>query len=166
MTEQDIRTAYDAHKDAVYRFAWRMTGSASAAEDILQDCFLSLLRNPAAYDAGRAPVRAFLLGVARNLLRKRWRSEQRWDVLDEDDFVAEPIDPTAKEIEELVVKAIASLPALQREAVVLFEYEGLSIEEIAQSVDAEPGTVKARLHRARENLRRMLKGVRDGAFKR
>jgi RNA polymerase sigma-70 factor (ECF subfamily) len=166
MTERDVRAAYDTHKDAVFRFAWRMTGSSVEAEDVLQECFLSLLRNPDAYDSARAPVRAFLLGVARNHLRKRWRTEQRWDVLDEDAFVAEPMDPTAKEIEHVVANAIAALPPLQRESIVLFEYEGLSIEEIARAVDAEAGTVKARLHRARENLRRLLRGVRDGTIKR
>src|SRR6266568_2043003 len=95
MTEPQIRDAYYDHKDAIYRFAWRMTGSTAAAEDIVQECFLSLLRNPDGYDAARAPIRPFLLAVARNLARKRWRAERRWDALDEETFVAEPIDPAA-----------------------------------------------------------------------
>jgi RNA polymerase sigma-70 factor (ECF subfamily) len=161
MTQPELRAAYHAHKDAVYRFAWRMTGSGTAAEDIVQETFLSLLRDPERYDPGRAPLRAFLLAVARNLTRKRWRTEQRWDALDEESFVAEPVDVTAGQTAELVGQAVQSLPPLQREALILAEYEELSLEEIARSVDAEVGTVKARLHRARENLRRMLAPLRS-----
>ena len=160
MTEPEIRDAYHHHRDAIYRFAWRMTGSATSAEDIVQECFLSLLRNPDGYDASRAPMRPFLLAVARNLARKRWRTERRWDALDEEAFVAEPMDPTARQTAELVAQAVQSLPPLQREALILFEYEELALEEIARTVDAEVGTVKARLHRARDNLRRMLAPLR------
>lgn len=160
MTEPEIRAAYQHHKDAIYRFAWRMVGSASTAEDIVQECFLSLLRNPDGYEAARAPLRPFLLAVARNLALKRWRTEQRFDGLDEESFVAQPVDPEAGETSKLVAKAVQSLPPLQREALILFEYEGLSLEEIARAVDAEIGTVKARLHRARENLRRILAPLR------
>ena len=163
MTEPEIRAAYHDHKDAIYRFAWRLTGSAASAEDIVQECFLSMLRNPDGYDASRAPMRPFLLAVARNLARKRWRTEQRWDALDEEDFVSEPIDPTSRQSSELVAQAVQSLPALQREAVILFEYEELSLEEVARVVDAEVGTIKARLHRARENLRRILAPLRPAS---
>lgn len=160
MTETEIRDAYRNHKDAIYRFAWRMSGSAAAAEDIVQECFLSLLRNRPVYDAARAPLRPFLLAIARNLMRKRWRTEQRWDVLDDEAFSVEPVDPAARETSELVAQAVQSLPALQREALILFEYEELSLEEIGRTVDAAAGTVKARLHRARENLRSMLAPLR------
>ena len=63
--------------------------------------------------------------------------------------------------EEIVAGAVRELPPLQREALILAEYEGLSLEEIAQAVEAEVGTVKSRLHRARENLRRMLAPLKE-----
>lgn len=156
MTEPEIRAAYHAHKDSIYRFAWRMTGSADAAGDILQDCFLGLLRNPNGYDPARAPLRPFLLAMARNLALKRWRAEQRWEALDEEEFSVEPLEPGAGQTAELVGRAVQSLPPLQREAIILFEYEDLSLEEIARVAGAAVGTAKARLHRARENLARML----------
>jgi RNA polymerase sigma-70 factor (ECF subfamily) len=143
-----------------------MVGSAEAAEDIVQECFVSLLRNPDRYHAERAPLRPFLLAVARNLARKRWRAEQRWDTLDEEAFVAQPVDPESRQTSELVGQAVRLLPPLQREALVLFEYEEMSLEEIAHVVEAEVGTVKARLHRARENLRRMLAPLRQSANRR
>ena len=165
MTEADFRSIFREHKDAVYRFAWRMTGSASAAEDVTQDCFLALLRAPERFDAGRGPIRAFLVGVARNLILKRWRTESRWDPLEEDAFVAGPMEPERKETAELVAQAVGLLPPLQREALILAEYEEMTLEEVARAVDAEVGTVKARLHRARENLRRMLAPLRRSTCK-
>ncbi|HET8546982.1 MAG TPA: RNA polymerase sigma factor [Bryobacteraceae bacterium] len=161
MTDAEFRTILSDHKDAVYRFAWRMTGSAEVAEDVAQDCFLALLRHPERYDVTRAPLRTFLLAVARNLIRKRWRAERRWDELDDDAFIAEPVDPVRAEIAELVGRAVQSLPPLQREALILAEYDDMSLEEIALTVDAELTTVKGRLHRARENLRKMLAPLRN-----
>jgi RNA polymerase sigma-70 factor (ECF subfamily) len=108
----------------------------------------------------RAPLRPFLLAIARNLARKRWRTERRWEALDEEVFVAGPIDPAAHQTADLVAQAVQALPPLQRETLILFEYEELPLEEIARTVDAEVGTIKARLHRARENLRRMLAPLR------
>jgi RNA polymerase sigma-70 factor (ECF subfamily) len=93
VTEDDFRSIFREHKDVVYRFAWRMTGSASGAEDVTQDCFLALLRAPERFDAGRGPIRAFLVGMARNLILKRWRAESRWDPLEDDTFAAEPWSP-------------------------------------------------------------------------
>jgi RNA polymerase sigma-70 factor (ECF subfamily) len=156
MTGTEFRSAFQEHKDAIYRFAWRMTNSSGAAEDIVQEVFLALLRHPERFDAGRGPLRPFLLGAARNQALKRWREENRWGALEDEQFVAEPVDVTRGETARIVGEAVRSLPPLQREVLVLAEYEGLSLEEIAATVEAEVGTVKGRLHRARENLRRML----------
>jgi len=160
VSKADFAAIFGEHKDCVYRFAWRMTGSASAAEDVAQDCFVALLRAPERFDAGRGTMRAFLIGVARNLILKRWRVERRLGPLDDDAFVAEPMDPARWETAELVGRAVQSLPPLQREALILAEYEEMTVEEVARAVDEEVSTVKARLHRARENLRRMLAPMR------
>jgi len=61
-----------------------------------------------------------------------------------------------QELSAIVKEAVFMLPPLQREALVLFEYEGLSLAEIAVVVGSDIGAVKARLHRARERLRRAL----------
>ena len=159
VTETAFQSAFDEHKDAVYRFAWRMAGP-DAAEDIAQDVFLTLLRHPERFDAGRGTMRAFLLGIARNLALKRWRDAHRWDPLDDETFEAPPVDPMQGETAETVGAAVRALPPLQREALILAEYDELSLEEIARAVDAEVGTVKSRLHRARQNLKRMLAPLR------
>ena len=164
MTDAAILAAWYEHKDTVYRFAWRMTGSPAIAEDVLQEVFLALLRVPERFDPRRAPLRAFLLAVARNQVYKRWEKERRWDALDDYTFEATPVDPLAGEVADLVARGVHSLPPLQREALVLFEYEDLSLEEVARTVEADVGAVKSRLNRARENLRLMLAPLRGGAY--
>ena len=166
MTDAEFRDAFHGHKDVVHRFAYRMTGSASAAEDVVQDCFLILWRKPAAYDPRRGAMRAFLLGIARNLILKRWRDERPHKALEDDAFVFQPLNVREDGRVEAVEKAILMLPPLQREAVVLAEYEEMSLEEIAHATAADLAAVKSRLHRARQNLRRMLAPILEskGAF--
>jgi RNA polymerase sigma-70 factor (ECF subfamily) len=161
VTDAEFQAAFEQHKHAVYRFAWRMSGSPSAAEDVTQDAFVELLRHPDRFDEGRGSLRAFLLGVARNLALKRWRKEHRLEPLDADALTAQPIDLGRGEIGDIVGRAVQSLAPLQREAIILAEYEGLTLAEIALAVDADVGTVKSRLHRGRENLRRMLSPLRS-----
>ena len=165
MTQTAFESAFDEHKDAVYRFAWRMAGP-DFAEDIAQDVFLTLLRHPERFDPTRGTLRAFLLGVARNLALKRWRDTHRWDPLDDEAFMTPAIDPTQGETAEIVGAAVRALPPLQREALILAEYEELSLDEIARAVDAEVGTVKSRLHRARQNLKRLLAPIRPSVLER
>ena len=92
MTDAEFEAIFIEHNDAVYRFAWRMTSSPEAAADIAQDVFVSLLNHPDSFDRTRGPLRPFLLGMARNLALKRWRGESRWEELEDEHFVAEPID--------------------------------------------------------------------------
>ena len=157
MIESEFQAVFEQYKDSVYRFAWRMTNSPDAAEDITQEVFLALLRQPARFDATHGQIRPFLLGIARNIVLKTFRRDKnRWSALDEEQFMARPVDLVSREIADIVANAVQHLPPLQREVLVLAQYEGLSLEEIARTVDAEVGTVKSRLHRARENLKRML----------
>jgi RNA polymerase sigma-70 factor (ECF subfamily) len=159
VTDAEFQAAFDQHKHAVYRFAWRMCGSAPTAEDITQDVFVALLRDRRRFDGARGTLRAFLLGIARNLVLKHWRKEHRYEPLD-DDAIAARADVEQGEIGDAVGRAVRALGPLQREVVILAEYEGLTLAEVARAVDADLGTVKSRLHRARENLRRSLAPLR------
>src|SRR5579863_4109947 len=162
MTDADFRDAFHRHKDIVFRFAYRMTGSSSTAEDVVQDCFVAYWRKPDAYDPRRGVLRTFLLGVARNLVLKHWRRERSHQTLNEameDESCCLQFDLAGKERDEAVKKAVLLLPPLQREAVILAECEDMSLEEIAKATAAEIGAVKSRLQRARRNLRRMLEPV-------
>lgn len=161
MTDAEFRDVFDRHKDAVYRLAWRMCGSTAAAEDVAQDVFMALLRDSQRFDPARGSPRTFLLGITRNLSLKHMRGEGRFEDFDGDGAVVEPPDMERGEVGEIVGRAVGALPPLQREVVILAEYEDLSLAEIAQVVGAEVGTVKSRLHRARENLRRLLAPLRS-----
>ena len=164
MTETDLRQAFEDHKDAVYDFALRMTGSETVAEDVAQDCFLELLRHPGGFDETRGSLRMFLFGVTRHLVHRHWRAEQRLvsgNESFEDDPPSYSPDLAAGSISTMIREAVQSLPAFQREAVLLFEYEGFTLEEIASIANVDVGTVKSRLHRARERLRQMLAPLRN-----
>jgi RNA polymerase sigma-70 factor, ECF subfamily len=117
---------------------------------------LALWRKPEAYDPNRGALRAFLLGIARKLVLKRWRDEHPHDSLEEDSSISEPVDVLGQERAQIVRRAVQMLPPLQREAIILAEYEELTLEEIARATESAVGGVKSRLHRARANLRRML----------
>jgi RNA polymerase sigma-70 factor (ECF subfamily) len=169
MTDSEFREAYTSHKNVLYRFACRMSGSSAAAEDLVQDCFLILLRNPAAYRRERGALRGYLIGIIRNLALKRFRGEAVLYQLNDEIEITQPIDPEGLDRPAIVARALAALPPLQREVLILAEYEELSLDEIVRIVDAEQTAVKSRLHRARANLRRLLaplletKGVGYGA---
>ncbi len=155
---------YERHRTPVFRFACRMLGSAPLAEDVTQECFLSVLRRPEAFKAERASLRTYLCAIARHLAFKQLRKRGEETAVDEppDDAAAQAngSDPLCtvlqEEVAEAVRQAIAALPPLQREAVVLFEYQEMSLADIAASCAIDVGTVKSRLHRARERLKRTL----------
>jgi RNA polymerase sigma-70 factor (ECF subfamily) len=143
--------AFDTHHLAVFRFAYRLTRRADLAEDITQECFLAFLRAPGRFDQSRGGLKTYLFAIARNLALKDYR----------DRFAEAPLEDRAEErlnpdLAAAVEQAVADLPALQQEALVLFEYEGFTLEEIAEVAGADVGTIKSRLHRARERLKRTL----------
>jgi RNA polymerase sigma-70 factor, ECF subfamily len=154
---------YQRYRDPIFRFAYRMLGSVEAAEDVAHDCFLSLIRQPGRFDSTKASFRTYLYAAARNQAAKQYSSfgrETALDELSEEPAAADRNAPMAQVLEDElaseVAGAIASLPPLQREALVLFEYEELSLAEIGEIVGVDANTVKARLFRAREKLRSKL----------
>ena len=150
--------AFDRYHQGVFSFVYRLTRRADLAEDITQECFLALLRAPGRFDEERGSMKTYLYGIARNLVLKNYRDSRDCQV--DADVAADPRE--SLEVGLAVERAVAALPHLQQEALVLFEYQGVTLEEIAQVVGAEAGTVKGRLHRARENLRRALAPLRQG----
>jgi len=163
---------YERYRDPIYRFAYRLLGSAALAEDITHDCFLSLLRRPQSFDPARASLRTYLYAAVRNLSLKQFRRprcEVALEELQAEPATAETQEPLrqllTQELGAVVRRAIERLPQLQREALILFEYEELSLAEIARVVEADVGAVKARLARARENLRRQLAPYLSGETK-
>ena len=155
---------YERHRLPIFRFAYRLLGSIEVAEDVTHDCFLSLIKKPANFRSERGSLRSYLFSAARNLALKHFRNlgrETDLEEVSEEPQVSERQQPLRRLLDdELAAKvrdAIRSLPAYQREALVLFEYEGLSLNEISSVVGADVGAVKARLFRAREGLKSTLR---------
>jgi RNA polymerase sigma-70 factor, ECF subfamily len=161
--EAAFLTLYERHRATVFRFAYRMLGSAALAEELTHDCFLSLVRRPEGFDPTRAALRTYLYAAVRNMAGKHFRrhgGEFPVEELESEPAAAEREQPLRRlldaELAEEVRRAVEALPPLQREVVVLVEYEELSLAETAAIVGADVGAVKSRLHRARARLRRTL----------
>jgi len=146
---------FDEHHAALFRFAYRLTGSVADAEDIVQECFLELLRPGCSYDPARASVRTYLFGVVRNQSFKR---RGRADLPGE--TAADHRSPESEflrtELKDVVARAVMQLPETQREVLMLAHYEQMALGEIAEVMGLESGAVKSRLQRARASLKEML----------
>lgn len=160
---------YRRHQAAIYRHALRMTGSPWAAEEIVQDVFMMLVRDPKKYDASRGALGAFLFGVARNrILKHLERAPRELSIEDERSNVTviphnghTPASWTEEqERREQVRVAVLELPVEFREAVVLCELEELSYEEAAVKLGCPIGTIRSRLHRGRALLLAKLEMLR------
>ena len=176
--ENAFTDLYRRRHPAIYRFALHMSGNPAMAEDVTQEVFMALIREPQRFDATRGSLSAFLFGIARNHLRKRWEQERRLipiaaevDELDEltrsaahangnghGTTVSFVRDFESRDTVGLVRRAISTLPEGYREVVILCELEEMSYEEAAAALDCPVGTVRSRLHRGRAIL---LEKLRD-----
>lgn len=168
--EHAFAELYRRHQGALYRFAMRMTGNSWAAEEIVQDVFVMLVREPKKYDPSRGTLGAFLYGVARNRIMKHLERTPRDFSLDADYSERHPqlheqMTPARwaelRERREQVRAAVLELPPEFREAVVLCELEEMSYEEAARALACPVGTIRSRLHRGRALLLAKLEMLRD-----
>lgn len=148
----------------VYRFAVHMCGSPALAEDVVQDVFVAVIEDAARYRPGRSGVLPWLLGIARNHVR-RWRHRRPvlplpGEETDDGRRLAAETDPigdlTRQRHEAALARALLELPARYREAIVLCDLQELSYETAAGALGCAVGTVRSRLHRGRALLAREL----------
>lgn len=156
--EEAFRELYERYHIPLFRFVWRLTGSTPTAEDLVHDCFLSLLRSPARFEPGRASLRTYLYAAIRNLARKHLRDEPTPEpVPDLEDDAPDCLDTLIREeAAHRIAATVAALPLASREVLLLAEYEELGMAEIAEITGDTTGAVRVRLHRARQALRRAL----------
>jgi RNA polymerase sigma-70 factor, ECF subfamily len=171
--QESFTLLYRRHQAALYRFALRMTGNSWAAEEVVQDVFMTLMREPKKYDAARGPVGAYLFGITRNRVMKHLERLPRELSLEESNENGTRTNESAvnrftpvhwaeqQERSERVRAAVLELPAEFREAVVLCELEELSYEEAAHLSGCPIGTIRSRLHRGRALLLAKLEILRD-----
>lgn len=154
----------DRHKDLLVHYLTRMTGCRSRAEDLAQETFVRFYLQLDRYQ-DRGTLVAYLLRIATNLVRTQERRARRWRLLTpilrstlgiRTGTTSPQADAMADETRRVVTDAIAELDLHYRAPLVLREIEGRSYREIAEALGCSEGTVKSRLHRARELLRQRL----------
>jgi RNA polymerase sigma-70 factor (ECF subfamily) len=148
----DAKTLFSEHRDGVFRYLSRIVGQADTADELTQEVFLRAWRAPA---AGETEVerRAWLFKVARNLALNHLRDARRRP---ETVGLTDAAQPATQEISTAVQQALAALPDLDRDVFLMRETVGLSYDEIAAACEVTVDAVRARLHRARSQLREAL----------
>jgi RNA polymerase sigma-70 factor, ECF subfamily len=163
-----FEVVYERHSNAAFSLAYRMCGSRSAAEDVVQEAFLSLWRSGARYDRARGSVRTWALGIVHNraidslrrsVVHDRRRAsdegiEERFEARDRTDVEAARLDE-AQEIRT----ALQTLPPEQCRVIELAYFGGFTQSEIASMLDTPIGTVKGRMRLGLEKMRSQLGGL-------
>jgi RNA polymerase sigma factor (sigma-70 family) len=160
-----LRVIVERFSPIVLGLAHKVVGQASLAEEAAQDTFLALWRRPEAFDPERGTLRAFLLGVvhhkAIDLVRREARARRPADALMAEAQATSTSDPGYEAMEEVearhaVQSALATLPACQREAIVLAYFGGRSSREVAAELLIPEGTAKTRLRDGLIRMRELL----------
>ncbi len=155
--ESAMATLYDRYSSIVYSVALRVLQDPGAAEDVLQDIFMQLWRTPAAFDSSRGNMAAWLAVISRNraidLLRRR-RPES--DIEDVVLFIQPDLASEADRARAMdkVRGALLGMPGLQRSALEMAYFEGLSHAEIAEKTGEPLGTIKTRIRTGLLTLRK------------
>lgn len=154
---------YRRRRPDVYRFALHMCGAHATAEDIVQEVFLAVIQQAARFDPARAGALTWLLGIARNHVRRHramtWaRRVTSWVSGHAPAIDLDPsIDIAQREEVAALRRLVAGLPIRYREAIVLCDLRELSYEDAAVVMRCAVGTVRSRLHRGRALLGERLK---------
>lgn len=150
----DTETLFGEHRTGVYRYLCRIVGRAETASDLTQEVFLRVARAgvPAADPAAR---RAWLFRIARNLALNHVRDTR---IAAAAAAPVEGAEPAVQELSLAIRQALAALSDADREVFLLRETAGLSYDEIAAACDLTVDAVRARLKRARQQLRDALAG--------
>lgn len=144
----------------LYRFFIAQVRDRGEAEDLLQDCWLKIHKSRHTYRPGE-PLLPWIYSIARHVQVDRYRKRQR---ISRHELHHEQADQIAADPEPHAVKSplpnmqelLKTLPAQQREAVLLLKVAGLSLEEVSRATGVSVGAVKQRAHRAYTSLRQLL----------
>jgi RNA polymerase sigma-70 factor (ECF subfamily) len=164
---------YDEHRRGVHATAYRVLGSSAAAQDVVQDVFLRVWRNPGKFDARRGEVGSYLRLMARSRAVDLWResqasgrAEDRLKIVAAHDVPRPDGQPDhlalASADRSHVRAALGRLPDPQREALVLAYWGGLTADQIATRAGVPLGTAKSRIRLGLARLRAELRGMRAG----
>jgi RNA polymerase sigma-70 factor (ECF subfamily) len=163
--EAAFSALYERHQRAIYRYARHMCGPG-AADDVVQDTFLVLIRDGRGYKPEKGTVGAYLFGIARHHVLKRiadcgMRNAEFEDAEFEDSRPSPLEGLEREEAVTLVRDAIRTLPPAYREVIVLCELQEMDYADAAAVLECPIGTVRSRLHRGRALLTQKLASRRE-----
>ncbi len=144
---------YHRYRDWVYRLAWRFTGNGQDALDVLQETFAYLLGKFPGFEL-TAAMTTFLYPVVKHISFATRRKNRRF--VSDDEALSELAAPASQETEGYrseLAAVLAVLPEAQREILLMRFVDGMSLQEIAETLNIPLGTVKSRLHHALKTLR-------------
>ncbi len=165
-----FEVVYERHSSAAFSLAYRMCGTRSAAEDVVQESFLSLWRSGARYDRARGSVRTWVLGIVHNraidslrrsVVHDRRRAsdegiEERFEARERTEVEVGRLDEAAE-----IRQALTTLPEEQSRVIELAYFGGFTQSEIATMINTPIGTVKGRMRLGLEKMRAQLGGLRE-----
>ena len=151
-----VRELFDRHAARILNLVYPIVGSLPMAEDVTQETFLALMEHAEQYRP-EGKFRAWLSRIAINTALMELRERRRTAEADLERAIAEALRPDEElaraQASDIVLRALAELPEDQRIAVVLKKVEGLSYEEIAETLAVNMGTAQSRVHYGLRRLR-------------
>ena len=161
---EQFEDAYRSLAPLARKVAWSVLKDTHAAEEVVQDLFMGLWRNPRAFDPARGPLRAYVLMLARSRALDRWRSRAAGDSA-QARLVAEThaasaagadVETIGRERRRSLLAALSKLPPEQGEALLLAYWRGLTAREIAAGRELPLGTAKSRVRMGLARMRTQL----------
>ena len=145
---------YQRHQGSIFRFALHMSGRVDVAEEVVQEVFMALLSKLKLYARDRGELQGYLIGIARNRVRRHLSERRLAEVEPSPESESNALFEGFNKREELAAlhDAILKLPPDYREVVVLCDLEDMDYADAARQIGCPVGTVRSRLHRAREIL--------------
>lgn len=161
-----FEVVYERHSGVAYSLAYRMVGSRSRAEDVVQEAFLSIWRSGARYERTRGSVRTWVLGIVhhraidalrRSIVHDRRRAsdegiEERFEARDRTDA-----EVARREEAQTIRTAMDTLPAEQSHVIELAYFGGFTHTEIAEMLETPIGTIKGRMRLGLEKMRNQMR---------
>ncbi|MEI8135137.1 MAG: RNA polymerase sigma factor [bacterium] len=146
---------YLRFRQRVFSYCLRMLGSSAEAEDLYQEVFIRVYQRAHQFAEDKS-LAGWIFTIAHNLCLNRIRDRKTFDNIDDIRYLAAPNIEVGDDWANRIQAALEQVPPENREPFLLFEYQGLSYQEIASVMKLTVPAVKSRIYRSREQLRTIL----------